>query len=92
MVPVAIPAVPVTEVDGYCKKRIRRVREQIEALNERLDAQIESGDAKDLKALTDAIGRLAELERILSGRPLPGQRRPGRESLPKRAASVNPLE
>jgi hypothetical protein len=77
------------KVDGYVAKRIVQVRRQIEGLNERLEAAV---DPKDIKALCDAISKLAELERVLAGRPLPGQRRPGKDAPTRRPATVSPLE
>jgi hypothetical protein len=75
--------------DRYVAKRIVQVRRQIEGLNERLEAAV---DPKDIKALCDAISKLAELERVLAGRPLPGQRRPGKDAPARRPATVLPLE
>lgn len=57
----------------YVAQRIVRVRAQIEALDKRLER---CKDAKDLKFIADSIAKLAELERVLSGRPAPGQYRP----------------
>lgn len=77
------------DADGYVEKRIRRVRQQIAALDEQLS---ECTAPRDIKALCDAIAKLADLERVLSGRPLPGQRRPGKDTPARRIASVTPLE
>ena len=61
--------------DEYTERRIRVTREQIRLL----DKQLETCDeAKDLKAIVDAIYRLSDLERQLSGRPLPGTLKPER--------------
>jgi len=38
-------------------------------------------DASQLDRFASALERLAELERVLSGRPLPGSRRPPREDV-----------
>ena len=63
--------------DEYTERRIRVTREQIRLL----DKQLESCDeAKDLKAIADAIYRLSDLERQLSGRPLPGTLKPERKA------------
>lgn len=42
-------------------------------------------DAQRVDRLAAAWAKLAEQERILDGRPLPGSRRPERQSTPKRA-------
>jgi hypothetical protein len=50
-------------------------RKQIKQLDAKLAA---CTIPKDLKAIADAIGRLSEIERQLSGRPMPGTLRPAR--------------
>ncbi len=52
-------------------------------------------DPQKLDRLASAQTRLAEQERIMSGRPLPGSRRPGKEArqqgyVPLRPADVAP--
>jgi hypothetical protein len=46
-----------------------------ERITEELEA--EKPDSRRLRDLSDAQAKLAEQERILAGRPLPGSRRPG---------------
>ena len=59
--------------DQFTVARLVRVRKQLT----RLDAMMErERDARNLDRLASAQSRLAEQERLLSGRPLPGQRRP----------------
>jgi len=61
------------EPAGFVASQLTRTRKQIEQLNEQFES---STDPKELKALADALARLAEIERILDGRPLPGSRKP----------------
>ena len=62
---------PIT--DEFTAKRLIRVRKQLERLDDMLEAE---QDTKRIKELSDATTRLAEQERQLSGRPLPGTLRP----------------
>lgn len=100
-----IENVAVPEVNGaeeYIKERIKRTRRQIEMLDRQLNSECERTpcehchsdgvDAKAIKSIADAIAKLAEVERILSGRPLPGARRPGKEQAPRRTGNVSPLD
>ena len=48
-------------------------------------------DAAQVDRLASAIERLAEVERRLAGRPLPGSRRPGPEQPPAPPKAVAPL-
>jgi hypothetical protein len=81
----AIPTLQRDEI--YRNQRLARVRVQLE----RLDGELErTKDARDVKAICDAIARLAEVERILAGRPLPGSRRPGREKPQRGTVSESP--
>lgn len=67
------PDAPTARNGGYVAERIVCVRSQIEALDRRLS---KARTAKDIKFLADSIAKLCEVERVLSGRPLPGQLRP----------------
>lgn len=65
-----------SQADVYRTVRLTRTRKQMR----RVDAMLtKATDAKELKALCDALARLAEIERILAGRPLPGALRPGKD-------------
>lgn len=75
--------------DKYVEQRIARTRAQIEKLDTRLAT---CRDPKAIKFLADAIAKLAELERVLSGRPLPGQLRPSGPKPRKSGNLVQPLE
>lgn len=65
-------------------RKIERLESQLEQLDDLLDAAKTSADWRDL---TNARTRLFEQWRVLSGIPVPGSRRPGREPGPKRAAT-----
>lgn len=72
--PVVIPP-PITEpiTDDYHARRIMRVRQQLD----RIDAMLmEEEDAQKIDRLASAQLRLSEQERVMSGRPLPGSRKP----------------
>lgn len=86
----AIPAIPPLKCDEYTARRLLRVRKQLAQLD---DLFANETDASKLDRLASAMYRLAETERILAGRPLPGSRRPPREA-PARAprTSVAPTD
>lgn len=69
----------------YIKDRLARVRKQLRRLDELMDAET---DARMLERLATAMTRLAELERVLAGRPLPGSRRPSEERAPRQRAPL----
>jgi hypothetical protein len=63
----------------FIAKRLARVRMQLD----RLDGMIEKEtDPMKLDRLASAIARLAEQERLLAGRPMPGSYRPKKPSKP----------
>jgi hypothetical protein len=67
--------------DEFIAKRLARVRKQLD----RLDGMIEKEtDPMKLDRLASAQARLAEQERILAGRPMPGSFRP--KKTPERAS------
>ena len=74
-------------LDEFAARRLMRVREQLQRLD---DLAAQATDSKVLKELADATTRLAEQERILAGRPLPGSRRPAAEPKRGRPESVGP--
>lgn len=69
------------EVD-YHSKRLARVRVQLGRIDDELE-RASLSDSKRIKELTEAQIRLAEQERILAGRPLPGSRKPAPERRPQ---------
>lgn len=62
--------------EDYTEARLARVRAQLDLVDEQIEAAANGKDAKRLKDLCDAQARLAEQERVLAGRPLPGSHRP----------------
>jgi len=72
------PQVGLDEAAGsYVIKRLSRVRAHLD----RIDALLaEESDPKRLKELAEASHKLAEQERVLDNRPLPGSRRPAPSS------------
>lgn len=81
---------PVGSDEEYRLFRLARTREQLADLDaEWKDAK---GDAKERKALADAIARLQDVEQRLANRPLPGSRRPGREKPARSEAAGGPLD
>jgi hypothetical protein len=62
--------------DQFVTKRLARVRKQLD----RIDGLIEKEtDPMKLDRLASAQARIAEQERLLAGRPLPGSRKPGKD-------------
>jgi len=59
--------------DPYVRDQVKRLRQHIDRLNAKL---LEAEDAGEIDRLASALGRLREMERQLSGRPLPGSYRP----------------
>jgi hypothetical protein len=66
------------------ERRLLRVREQLDRLDKLILAE---KDPQRIDRLASAQARLAEQERILDGRPLPGSHRPR----PERAAKAEKL-
>jgi len=65
-------AIPASFPD-YTAKRLFRVRKQLDRLDEMM---AEEDDPQRIDKLASAQARLAEQERLLAGRPLPGSHRP----------------
>ena len=75
------------EPDPFTARRLSRVRDQLDRID---DLAADETDPKRLKELADATTRLAEQERILAGRPLPGSRRPTEDRAPRRQPRTEP--
>lgn len=73
-------------LNPHVSKTLMRVRKQVSRLFELIEGEI---DPQKLDRLASALSRLAELERQLSGRPLPGSLRP-RQEKPRRTTDVEP--
>lgn len=69
-------AQPPAQVDDYSARRIMRVREQLNRIDDML---LREEDPQKIDRLASAQLRLSEQERILAGRPLPGSRKPAPE-------------
>ena len=78
--------------DCFAGKTLGRVRRQIALVQDAIDGSIESGESKQLKEYTDALSRLAEIERQLAGRPLPGSLRPDKPKTKRTVATSDPEE
>lgn len=69
------------------KIRLLRIRTELD----RLDALLsKTTDGKELQAIATTIHKLTEIERVLDGRPLPGQLRPFQARAPKKGADTTP--
>jgi hypothetical protein len=66
-------AVKASPASNYVAERLVQVRAQIAKLDRRI---LETRDAQKINWLASAVSKLQEMERILAGRPLPGQLRP----------------
>ena len=78
---------PPNPNDPFTLRRLARVRGQLDKLDGMIEHEL---DPQKLDRLASAQMRLAEQERILDGRPLPGSRRPAQDRAP-RADSARPL-
>lgn len=74
-------------MDQYVEDQIRRTRAQIARLQDKLD---KARDAKNIKALSESLWRLTEVERVLSGRPLPSAKTQRAPDAP-RTTAANPI-
>lgn len=76
----------------YRQTELARTRKEIDACQKAMESS-RNGPARDYKALSDALWRLREIERVLAGRPLPGNYRPVREKVKRAAAgAAGPLD
>jgi len=81
-------AILATQTTLFCEKRIARVRKQLEKIDAMISQEL---DPQKLDRLASAQSRVSEQERILSGRPLPGSRRPIKERTHPSASSAEQL-
>ena len=85
--PTPEPPQPATEpADVYTSQVLARVRVQLNLVNSALTNALEQPkpDAQAIDRLASAQMRLAEQERILAGRPLPGSRKPAPDRADRR--------
>lgn len=80
--------------DDFVSRKLERVRLQWNSLDEMLADQLSKSplDAGAVDRLAAAICRVAELERTLANRPLPGSRRPSPERRPTGCTFTPPTE
>ena len=76
---------PHEAANDYASRRLARVRVQLDLVDKRITEQANAKtlDGQSLNWLCSAQERLAEQERILAGRPLPGSRRPAQDRAPR---------
>lgn len=67
------PLTAEEKLQRYVNERVKRVRKQLEKLETWM---IEEVDAQKLDRVASAYARLSEVERQLSGRPMPGSLKP----------------
>ena len=77
------------ELDEFEAKTLARVRLQLDKISDMFN---EATEAAELDRLASAQARLAEQERILSGRPLPGSLRPKQSKASKPISSMSTPE
>ena len=72
------PQLPADSPDDFVSRKLERVRLQWGKLDVMLDEALDKSplDAGAVDRIAAAICRVAELERTLSGRPMPGSFRP----------------
>ena len=80
---------PQVPQDNYHIGRLNRVRIQLDQLDSAITRETgkQQPDGQRLNWLASAQERLAEQERILAGRPLPGSRRPAQERASRQQTS-----
>lgn len=75
----AANAIAEYRAEDFAGKTLQRIRKQIALVQDQMDSFLDTGETKPLKELSDCLARLAEIERQLAGRPLPGSLRPKAE-------------
>lgn len=86
------PAEKRSTSEEFIAGQIERVRSQIDKLNRKI---VKTSDPRDLAHLASAMHKLCEVERVLDGRPNPGQLRPksgGRASKMDTKTRVEPVD
>lgn len=75
---VRVAAIVAAQAEGYVNQTLVRVRLQLDSLYSAFMKEVgkQSPDAAKLDRIASAQSRLAEQERQLSGRPMPGSLRP----------------
>ena len=83
----------VEPADAYGLQVLARTRMQLDLVADRIleELRCKEPDSRRLRDLSDAQRHLAEQERILAGRPLPGSRRPGPVRQHRQVSEIEPL-
>ncbi len=94
--PQAPQAGPHEAANDYVSRRLARVRAQLDMVDKAFETEATKAtpDGQRLNWLAQAQERLAEQERVLDNRPLPGSRRPGKADvrpMPPRAWLARPV-
>jgi hypothetical protein len=74
---VVVSPIKQDEHSAYLQTRLSRVRRMLDRIDECIESE---SDPMRLDKLTSAQSKLAEQERVLAGRPLPGTKRPEKAS------------
>ena len=74
----------------FQSETLARVRKQIKVAQDNIDDGFKKHDSKAVKEWTDSLARLNEIERQLSGRPMPGSLKPSAPKNPRRSADPEP--
>ena len=84
---------PHEATNDYVSRRLARLRTQLNSVDTAIEREVakSSPDGQRLNWLAQAQDRLAEQERLLAGRPLPGSRRPREERTPAPVVEIAPL-
>lgn len=87
------PPLAPPPIDPYVVKRLARVRHQLDDIDTAIARESGSPepDGRRLCWLAQAQERLAEQERVLAGRPLPGSRRPTSDKPPPAPMTAEPI-
>jgi hypothetical protein len=85
--PPIIPPLPEV-ADKFPSALLQRVRRHLNRVNNLLDHET---SPNEICKLAVALDKLAEVERVLDGRPTPGQHRPKSTGTSKRAQVAEPV-
>lgn len=75
--------------DVYVGEQVTETRAQIQRVQKLLRT---AKDARKIKALSESLWRLSEVERVLSGRPLPSSAKPSRQPDRPASGAATPLD
>lgn len=85
----SVPTVKGDTIAPYIKEQLKIVRARMKQVNEMMIAETDAGK---MDRLASAWSKLAEQERILDGRPLPGSLKPTTaKPRDRRMDSINPV-